>query len=274
MGPIVSVEWLSENLNMKDLIILDASQEKNVSIGESVLRGNQIPGAIHFDLKIFSDQESALPNTVPSSEQFQKQAQLLGINDDSKIVVYDDIGVYNSPRVYWLFKLMGHHDVAVLDGGLPAWANSNFKIESRVKRSLESGNFMAHFNADLVKYERDLLENIEDQNFQVFDARSAGRFDGTSPEPREGLSSGHIPGSVNLPFGSVLNNGYFKSAEELKEIFGAQSIEPRVFSCGSGLTACIIYVANELAGNEKGAVYDGSWTEWASNKNNPIDKRS
>ena len=266
---IVSSLWLHENLNNPDLIILDASQATNQAGKNSEFENIQIIGAQHFDFKnTFSDAKSEFPNTLPSQEVFEKEARKLGINASSKIVVYDNLGIYTSPRVWWMFKAMGHVAVAILDGGLPDWIEQGFETEQKSNVTIESGNFEANFQPDLMVDYSFVLSNINTENSLLIDARSAGRFNGTEPDPRKGLKSGHIENSINIPFESVLENGKFKPIAALNVIFEVLQNEnrPLVFSCGSGITACIIMLAADLVSQNKKAVYDGSWTEWAERK--------
>ncbi len=275
MTPIVSVQWLQEHLENPHLIILDASPKANKSSLPSHYPGMRIKGARYFDLKNkFSDPDADMPNTLPQAEAFEKECQTLGINQDSRIVVYDNIGIYASPRVWWMFKAMGHEAVAVLDGGLPEWGKQEMPMETIQEASYELGDFIAKPGLHLKKEMADILNNLESEASLVLDARSSGRFRGTAPEPREGLSSGHIPHSKSLPFSETLSDGKFKAPEELKELFDGLNPEgkPLIFSCGSGLTACITYLAAELATDSPKAVYDGSWTEWAQKQSDLIEK--
>ncbi len=268
--PLVDSSWLKAQLDDPNLVLLDASPISNVSGLKSENETIQIPGARYFDLKNeFSVKGSSLPNMLPDAIQFESTAQKLGINNSSKIVVYDNLGIYTSPRVWWMFKTMGHKNVSVLDGGFPAWIDAAYRTEPIAKRNHTLGDFESNFNKNAVKDFNQIKTNITNQESIVIDARSAGRFGGTSPEPREGLRSGHIPNSINIPFGDVLKNGKFKSLRELDIVFeGVDKTKPLTFSCGSGLTACIVLVASELVLKNKKAVYDGSWTEWAERQKN------
>lgn len=265
MHPIVSTDWLLEHLNDANLIILDASMPSKLAKNKPVSITQRIPGARFFDLKhTFSDQTSALPNTAPSPEVFTKGCQALGINKDSQIVIYDNLGIYTSPRARWLFLLMGHDNVAVLDGGLPAWMNSGKPVEDVKEENYEPGNFKAHFQAERVKNAQQVLDHLNDPNALVLDARSEGRFTAATPEPRIGVKGGHMPNAKSLPYGNVLKDGHYKSKAALKEIFEALEVgdQELTFSCGSGITACVIMLASELAVDNPKAVYDGSWSEW------------
>lgn len=263
---IVTSQWLQTHLSDPELIILDASQQGNISGLEAEHEGIQIKGARFFDLKgKFTDTNARFPNTLPSAQDFEREAQKLGINASSKLVVYDKLGIYSSPRVWWMFRAMGHEQVAVLNGGLPEWIAQGYETEAIQEKEYELGNFKAKLQADQVKDFQFVKSNTEKQDYLVIDARSAGRFAGTAPEPRKGLRSGSIPNSINIPFQEVLVDGKLKAPEELKTLFeeAITSNKPLIFSCGSGLTACILHLASELVSTQKKAVYDGSWTEWA-----------
>lgn len=262
---IVSSKWLHDNLNNRDLVVLDASPAQNKSNLDTSFADLQIKGARHFRIKEdFSDSNNEFPNTFPSTQQFEDGCRKLGINNSSNIVVYDNLGIYTGPRVWWMLKTMGHQTVSVLDGGLPLWIESGYETEARQSNSNSLGNFVANPQFDGIKYFADIQKNIESKEYLLIDARSNGRFNGTQPEPRKGLKGGNIPNSINIPFASVLTNGQIKSEEELKEIFSILSLENRAisFSCGSGITACITLLAHEIATNQKASIYDGSWTEW------------
>lgn len=270
MQDIVTAEWLSQNLNKQDLILLDASLEATVDGKPSAFSNLSIPDARFFDLKVaFSDAASPFPNTIPPPAVFEQEARNLGINKDSKIVVFDNMGIYSSPRVWWMFKTMGHEEIAVLDGGLPDWVNSGKPVVSKTEHVYQQGDFVAHFQKEYLKTYEEIEQNVDNPAFQIVDARSKGRFDGTAKEPRQHLKSGHIPNSVNIPYQEVLKNGKFKSVAELKRIFQetCDSDKEQVFSCGSGLTACIIMLAGEISYKRSKMVYDGSWTEWAELQN-------
>ena len=266
MHPVVTAEWLSQHLNDENLIILDSSPASTVDGSTSEFANRTIPGARPFDLKKnFSDPNSLFPNTFPSEEQFQEESRKLGINSSSTIVVFDNLGVYTSPRVWWMFKVMGHKNVCVLDGGLPAWIAAGFETEVPSSYSGDAGDFTAKLGPEnVISYEQ-ILANTTECAFEIVDARSSGRFKGTAPEPRANLQSGSIPNSVNIPYQEVLEGGRFKSPEELNKLFAEKSSADKdlVFSCGSGLTACIVLLASEIAGNSQYKVFDGSWTEWA-----------
>ncbi|TNE52827.1 MAG: sulfurtransferase [Bacteroidetes bacterium] len=264
---IVSVDWLIEHQHDKNLIILDASLPAKVGGEQAAFQGKCIPGARFFDLKSkFSDPSGEFPLSFPSNERFQHSSRKLGISQDSCLVVYDQHGIYSSPRVWWMFRIMGHREVYVLDGGLPEWVSRGNPIENVQKKEYETGDFTAKAQMQFVKTYEEVVRNTSTQEFTLIDARSEGRFKGIEKEPRPQLKSGCIPGSVNIPYNDVLREGKYKSVEELRQLFESKlkHEKPLAFSCGSGLTACIVLLAYELAFQRVFAVYDGSWTEWAT----------
>jgi len=263
---LVSVEWLNRNLRASNLIVLDASIPK-VTGGNSETNKYQIPTTRFFDLKNkFSDVSAPFPTTFPSAEQFTESARELGINKDSAIVVYDDIGIYSSPRAWWLFKAFGHDNIAVLDGGFLAWQKANYKVERKQNYVGNLGNFEANLRSGVMKFFDDIKIESQNQQSIIIDARSKARFKSLVPEPREGLRSGTIPNSVNIPHEELLIDQQFKKVEDLEAIFKkfANQDDQITFSCGSGITACVLALGAEMAGYKNLSVYDGSWTEWGS----------
>lgn len=275
--PLVSIDWLSRYLDASNLVILDASITKvsDVKIDAVDTVKCQIKNARFFDLKKkFSDLTSEYPNTMPSLEKFSDAARQLGINNDSAIVVYDELGIYSSPRVWWMFKAMGHNNIAVLDGGLPEWEKAGLPCESKMKYRGNGGNFTGNYQKDLMSDYKGVLNSINMEHTFVIDARAKNRYNGTEPEPRVGLRSGHIPNSINLPYTELIKNNKMITQEKLSESFSKfETIHDRhIFTCGSGITACILALGAELAGLKNNAVYDGSWTEWGSLTELPIEK--
>jgi len=264
--PLVSVEWLKAHLESPNLVILDASIKKVTDTGSSV-SDEQIPSSRFFDIKEkFSDPSGPFPSTFPSDGQFAKEAQNLGINKDSSVVIYDDKGIYSSPRAWWLFKVFGHKNVAILDGGLPAWKKAGFDVVPRSNESTTQGDFRANLQKERICFFEDIIEISEKGNELILDARSEARFKGLVAEPRKGLRSGTIPNSENLPFELLLESGKMKSKNDLKAIFSkfGDHRSPLVFSCGSGITACVLVLGATLIDYENLTVYDGSWTEYGS----------
>lgn len=272
---VVDAEFLAAQLNDSNWVVLNATIKKVGTSSEQQVH-EQIPGAIFFDIKQrFSNTESALPNTVPLEEQFEQEVQKLGIDTTTNIVVYDELGIYSAPRAWWLFKAFGHQNVWVLDGGLKAWKAKGYALESKLENSVMStGDFKARWNASAISTTAEMLSMINDEEHCILDARSADRFFARVPEPRADLRGGHIPSSQNVPFTEVLEGGFLKNEAALKAIFEnyvAKNVLP-VFTCGSGITACIIALAAYSIGIENFKIYDGSWTEWATTPELPIEK--
>ena len=260
--PLVSVQWLNDNIDLPELIVLDATINK--SIDTSSVR---IPHARFFDIKQkFSDVSAPFPSTLPSKEQFEQEAQNLGINKNSIVVVYDDKGIYSSARAWWLFKTFGFKTVAVLDGGLPEWKVQGYKIESYSTAIFEKGNFKADFNSHLMTDFNGVGEFSKNSDALIIDARSSKRFQCKVDEPREGLRRGTIPNSVNLPYTNLFDGYTLKPVNELKIILDhiIKKQTTLVFSCGSGITACILALAATLCDYKNLVVYDGSWTEYGT----------
>ncbi|MFJ8043906.1 sulfurtransferase [Kitasatospora sp. NPDC096147] len=265
-GPLVDVHWLAGCLGHPDLVVLD------VPVGERPEGVQPIRGAGVFDLEgAFSDHGDPLPHTMPSVEQFTSAVRELGVNDDSTVVVYDGTGIYSAARAWWMFRAMGFDRVAVLDGGLPAWEAAGLP-RGVAERPVVPGDFTAAPRPGLVVDREVVGAALADPDRAVLDARTAGRFAGTAPEPREGLRGGHMPGAFNLPFGRLQDGGRMRSAAELRSLFEelVGEREELVFSCGSGVTACVLALGADLAGYRRLAVYDGSWSEWGARAELPV----
>lgn len=276
---LVTTEWLAGNLENENVVVLDASfylPAANRNGGEEFLT-QHIPGARYFNVETIADSSSGLPQTAPSPEFFAEKAAELGVSNSSKVVTYDASGgAMAGMRAWWMFRLYGHDNVSVLSGGLPKWLAEDRPTESGVA-DVTPGEFVSHFRPELIRSVDQVLGNIESGEAQVIDVRAPGRFDGSEPEPREGMRSGHIPGAVNLPFGKLLdadNYNVMRPAGELKELLSAvtrSSGKPIITSCGSGVTAAVATLALHLIGRDDVAIYDGSWSEWGGRQDTPVE---
>lgn len=265
--PLVSVKWLADHLDAPDVRVVDASWHMPAENRDPYeeYRSAHIPGAVFFNIDEIADTECGLPHMLPSPTMFSSRARKLGLGSGNKIVVYDSKGLFSAARVWWMFRVMGHQDVCVLDGGLPKWRAEGYPIEDLPPRPRER-HFIARVNRELVRDIDQVKLACKNGQEQIFDARGPGRFKGEEPEPREGMRSGHIPNSRNVPFPSLLNeDGTMKSQDDVRSIFvnaGLDLDKPVITSCGSGVTACILALALETIGKTDVAVYDGSWSEW------------
>ena len=266
---LVSTDWLAAHLNAPDLRILDASWHMPGSgrDARAEFEAAHIPGARFFDIDEISDEQSSLPHMAPPVEKFVSRMRGLGIGDGHRVVVYDTHGLFSAARVWWLFRLFGKRDVAVLDGGLPKWRAEGRPVEDGVP-ILRDRHFTARRDASLVRDVTQVAATAKLGDAQIVDARSAARFRGEAPEPRPGLRSGHIPGSKNVPYGELLNpDGTMKELPELRAAFEAAGVDvtkPAITTCGSGVSAAILSLALERLGNRSHALYDGSWAEWGA----------
>ncbi|MFT5294762.1 MAG: thiosulfate/3-mercaptopyruvate sulfurtransferase [Colwellia sp.] len=254
----------------KNLIILDASIPAvgQMNQPEKQWPDFSLPNAQRFDLnKNFSDLSNPLPHTMPSSEYFQQQANALGITNDAQIIVYDDQGLFSAARAWYMFKSMGHKNIAILDGGLPEWLKSGFPVSSAKSSPIEIGNFTAKFSKEYFCNSDDIYNQLDSDENIIVDARAGARFKGKVAEPRKGVRRGHIPNSVNLPFSDLLKNGVLLPKNILEKKFKKINIQdkPMIMSCGSGVTACVLALTAEICGYQQMKVYDGSWSEWGAN---------
>lgn len=274
--PLVSTGWLEANLHSAKLVLVDVSMRKVA--GKKAIEYAApvfIPQSRRLDLETtLCDLTSAQINAFPTETQFSAAARRLGINSDSIVVLYDNQGIYAAPRAWWVFQAMGFNNAFVLDGGLPQWLSENRKVVSNLADSeAEPGTIQGAYQAQLVCDSDYIVEHLASDQLVILDARSNERFLGLKPEPRAGLRSGHIPDSLNLPFAQVLNGHCFKNPQQLADMFSellAGKTTPLVFTCGSGITACIILLAAVIAGYQQVVLYDGSWSDWGSNPALPV----
>lgn len=274
---LVSTEWLARHMNAPDVRVVDASwyMPQAGRDPKAEFRAEHIPGAVYFDIDDIADTDSDLPHMLPSAEKFSSRCRKLGLGDGVRIVVYDGGGCTAAARAWWMFRVFGHDDVSVLDGGLPKW-----KAEGRPLDNLpdvpRERHLSARFNSFLVRDVEQMKANVQKNREQVLDARGEGRFRGTEPEPREGLRAGHIPHSLNLPYPTLFReDGTFKEGPELRKAFEAAGVDlkkPVVTTCGSGVTACVLALGLHLVGHRQTAVYDGSWTEWGGREDTPVSR--
>jgi thiosulfate/3-mercaptopyruvate sulfurtransferase len=275
--PIVSAEWLVSHLNAPDVRVLDCTyfMPGSPRTGRQVYDAHHIPGARFFDIDDVADTDSTLPHMLPAPEKFSSRVRRMGLGDGHRVICYDQNGFLASARVWWMFRVMGHGDVAVLDGGFEAWRAAGGGVEDLPPHFVADRHFTVRPRRDLVRDIDQMKQTVDAGGAQIVDARSAGRFNGTAPEPRPGLRSGHMPGSFNVPYGEVLTaDGRFKPEADIRATFekaGVDLSKPIVNSCGSGVTAAILALAQSVAGHDGAAVYDGSWTEWgASSAATPV----
>ncbi|WP_419740651.1 3-mercaptopyruvate sulfurtransferase [Ruegeria sp.] len=266
---LVSTDWLAAHLKDPDLRILDGSwylpaQNRDA---KAEYDAAHIPGARFFDIDDISDHRSDLPHMAPPVEKFMSRLRAMGVGDGHQVVVYDGAGLMSAARVWWLFRLMGQENVAVLDGGLPKWQAEGREVED-LPPVIRDRHMTVRVQNHLVRDVTQVSAAAKLADHEIIDARSAPRFEGTEAEPREGLRSGHIPGSRNVPFGQLLNkNGTMKSPEDCRAVFEAAGVDlskPAITSCGSGVTAAILSLALERMGKKDHSLYDGSWAEWGA----------
>ena len=274
---LVSTDWLAQRLDHPDLRVLDATYHlPNLKRdARAEYAAAHIPGAVFFDVDGIADRSIPLPHMLPPPAQFADAVGELGIGDTTFVVAYDTYGLMSAARVWWMFRAFGYDRVAVLDGGLPKWKAEGRPLDNKPVTPAPR-KFTPHVRPRVLRRKADLLENLKTGAEQVIDARSAGRFRGTDPEPRAGLRSGHIPGSRNVPYASLLDpkTQTVLPADALRTRFGAAGVDfakPLVTSCGSGVTACVLALGLHLIGIPRVAVYDGSWAEWGETGATPVE---
>ncbi|CAQ85004.1 MULTISPECIES: 3-mercaptopyruvate sulfurtransferase [Photorhabdus] len=272
----VSAQWLKDHLDDENLVIIDATAPpppQQIDCRQLWL-DTHIPGAQFFDLDKIADHQNGLPHMLPDPQTFSQSVGAMGISENHLVVIYDQGNMFSAPRAWWTFKVLGSHNVRILDGGLQSWQQAGFPTESgEVTRSPQT--FHTNFDASRVKSLEQILASLNDPRIQIVDARAADRFQAKAPEPRPGLRMGHIPGSKNVPWTMLVANGHFKSATEIADIFLQQHVDlnkPIITSCGSGMTAAVLVLGLDIIGKKDVYLYDGSWAEWGADDILPLEK--
>ena len=279
MNQLIEIEWLKKNLNNPNVRIIDGTLHMPTSglNAFEVFKEKHIPNAIFVDLEETSDQKSNLPHMMPDNVYFSKKISLLGINNNDHLVIYDMYGMFSAARIWFMFKAFGHEKVSILNGGFPAWIDSNGEISNQIN-NLEPTNYKANLNKSLIVNYKEVLDNLLNNKYQIIDARSPDRFSGNSEEPRPGMKSGHIPKSKNLYFNDLIDPSTkkFIKKKEIENLIKKLGIDIKkdiICSCGSGVTACILKFALELLNENKSIkIYDGSWSEWETKEDSPCEK--
>jgi thiosulfate/3-mercaptopyruvate sulfurtransferase len=278
MDPLVSTEWLAAHSDAADLRVFDASWylPNEATDARALFRAAHLPGARFFDIDAIADSESALPHMVPTAARFERLVGALGLSNEHRVVFYDQKGIFSAARGWWLLRVFGHAQVAVLDGGLPKWRREGRASVQGEEAALPATSYRASYRARLVRGLGDVLANIAQPEELLLDARSADRFFARVPEPRPGMRGGHVPGSRNLPYSDLLNpDGTLLAPTALRSRFaavGAGADSHVITSCGSGLTAAVLSLGLCVAGLKPGALYDGSWAEWGGRPDTPIER--
>ena len=279
MNQLIEIDWLKKNLNNPQIKIIDGTWHMpgNELDGFDVFKEKHIPNSIFIDLEEISDQNSVLPHMMPDEKHFSEKISSLGISNNDNLIVYDMYGMFSAARIWFMFKVFGHNNVSLLNGGFPAWLDSGGDVSNKINE-LKSTTYKAKLNKSLIVNYTQVLENLSNQKYQVLDARSPDRFLGISEEPRPGMKSGHIPKSKNLYFNDLINQDTkkFIEKEKIENLIKKSDIDTKkdiICSCGSGVTACILKFAIELVDKNKNIkIYDGSWSEWGSIKDSPCEK--
>jgi len=275
-SPLVSTDWLAQHLEAPDVRIIDASWylPQAGRDPKAEYRAAHIPGAIFFDIDDLSDERNPLPHMIAPAAKFASRMRKLGLGDGNLIVAYDGAGIYSAPRAWWMLRMMGHEDVVVLDGGLPKWRREGRALDDLMPMP-SARHFTPRQNQALYRDFAQMFGLQKSRGEQIIDARSTNRFAGREAEPRAGVRPGHMPGSVNIPYTELTEeDGTLKSKDALGRLFAARGIDlgkPSVTTCGSGITAAIEMLALMVAGAEKLALYDGSWSEWGARAEAPVE---
>lgn len=275
---LVETDWLAEHLNAPDVVILEATMHLPGVPRDAAaeFRETHIPGAMFFDIEDLSDHDSDLPHMLPSPAKFSSRVRKMGIGDGMRVVVYDRTNMSGAARAWWMFRVMGASDVAVLNGGFGKWQAEGRPVQGGEARPRSERHFTARMNSGLVRDLDDMKGLVANGRMQILDARAPGRFAGKDREPRDVPRLGHMPGAKNVPFNELLNaDGTMRAPEELRAILAAKGVDldkGAVASCGSGVTACVIALACATIGNPTVAVYDGSWVEWSGAEGAPVEQ--
>ncbi|NHB91485.1 3-mercaptopyruvate sulfurtransferase [Photorhabdus cinerea] len=272
----VSAQWLKDHLDDENLVTLDTTAPpppQQIDCHKLWL-DTHIPGAQFFDLDKIANHQNGLPHMLPDPQTFSQTVGAMGISENHLVVVYDQGNMFSAPRAWWTFKVFGSHNVRILNGGLQGWQQAGFTTElGEVTRSPQT--FNTSFDANKVKSLQQILASLNDPQIQIVDARATDRFQAKAPEPRPGLRMGHIPGSKNVPWTMLVENGHFKSSAEITDIFRKQDVDlnkPVIASCGSGMTAAVLVLGLDIIGKKDSYLYDGSWAEWGADNALPLEK--
>lgn len=272
----VAADWLAEHIDDPEIQIIDARMappgQEHRDLNAEYQAGH-IPGAVFFDIEALSDHTSPLPHMMPRAEAFAVAMRELGVSSDKHLVVYDEGNLFSAPRAWWMLRTFGVERVSIVAGGLEGWRRDELPLEQGLPE-LPEGEFDVNFDPQVIKRLTDVLLVSHEGSAQIVDARPAGRFNGLVAEPRPGLRSGHIPGALNVPWNELVINGELKTTDELNEIFARQGIDferPIIASCGSGVTAAVVVLALTTLGVNGVSLYDGSWSEWGTRTDLPIE---
>lgn len=274
---LVTPQWLTAHANDANIVILDARMsppgvvpKRNI---QAEFEQGHIPGAVYFDIDAIADHSTGLPHMLPSPQLFSEMAGQLGITEQHTMVIYDEGNLFSAPRVWWTFRTFGAKNVRILASGLSGWQQAGYKLESGPAHPTPQ-TFNVTFNAAAVSSVDEVLAVLGNNEVQILDARPSARYRAQEPEPRPGLRLGRIPGSINIPWGTMVENGHLKSPQALAEIFAAQGVDltkPIITSCGSGVTAAVVVLGLAAVNARSVSLYDGSWAEWGASNSLPID---